>query len=77
MAPSPARTQVVGPVTDNGIADSIDDQRGRDGDSDQAGVETGNLAVKQKQEIVEAAILDAIRDRSKAVGGLEAQAQGR
>jgi hypothetical protein len=75
MPPAPARAQVIRPVADDRVAQRIDDQRGNDGDADQARIQPDDLAVKQQQEVVETTVVDAVGDGTEAIGGLDADRQ--
>ncbi len=50
MAPSPARSQIVRPVADYGIADGIEQQGNEDREPHQPRIEPDNLTVKYQQE---------------------------
>ena len=74
MATPPARAGVVRPVTDDGVAEGIEDERDQECCPCKRWLQTHHGAVKEQQEIGEAIVLDAVRRGAKAVGEADAQA---
>lgn len=53
MTPAPARTKVVGPIADDGIADRIAHERDHERQTDQPRIEADDLAVEGQQKKIE------------------------
>ena len=74
MATSPAGVGIVRPVTDDGVAEGIEDERDQECCPCKRWLQAHYGAVKEQQEIRKAVVLDAVRRSAKAVGETDAQA---
>ena len=73
MATPPARAGVVRPVTDDRIAEGIEDERDQECCPCKRRLQPHHGAVKEQQEIGKAVVLDAVGYGAKAVGEADAQ----
>ena len=74
MATSPAGVCIVRPVTDDGVAEGIEDERDQECCPYKRRLQTHYGAIKEQQEIRKAIVLDAVGYGAKAVSEADAQA---
>ena len=74
MATSPAGVCIVRPVTDDGVAEGIEDERDQECCPCKRRLQTHYGAVKEQQEIGKAIVLDAVGYGAKAIGKADAEA---
>ena len=73
MASSPARARVVRKVTDERIAQRINDERNHQGKTYKVSTNPHDLTVKDEKEVVEAITFYTKRHGAKAIGHLSSQ----
>ena len=77
MPPAPAGAEIVGKISDQRIAKSIEDERQKNGQTGQTGIQPHHRAVEEHQEIVVALVFHAVGDSAKSVGQFGSQTQRR
>ena len=73
MPPAPLRPEIVRPVADDEVCESVEHQRDGERETDQGRRDADDLAVEDQQEEAEALILDTEGSRAEAIAQLRSK----